>query len=168
MINNDIDLKLKKVRWFNVKTAWNIYMTTYCDHLRRFQGYSYPPIHMNFKEFLKYFNSNNSVLLFAKYKDMCIGLLEVVDKDKNRMTLSRIWLLPEYLDLGYIPKIIFKFEQYFPDVVAWNLGSCNLLKTDIEACQKNGWKTVASLERMSDGCTTIQMEKKQTKTYEHI
>ncbi len=151
-------LSIRKAEVTEISTAWYIYIAFYYDYLERFPGYTYLPQTMSYRDFAESFINGDCDLYFAVYDSTKIGVLEVIIED-NYVTLRRIWLLPEYWDLGFASRIISAFESHFPDVDKWNLGTCVLLESDIEACQKNGWKTIASIKRLCDNCTNIQMEK---------
>ena len=113
---------------------------------------------MSYKNFANSYISGDCEFYFALDDVTIIGVLEVIIED-NCVLLSRIWVLPEYWDLGFAPKIIIEFERHFPNVEKWSFGTCVLLESDIETCKKNGRKTVSSFKRLCDGCTNIRMEK---------
>lgn len=148
---------IREVESSELPIAWGIFLKNYKSYIKRYPESS--PERMSHRDFDEMFHGRDIKFFFATYDSSIFGVYYVVNRENNRKNLATLWMIPEFEYSGIVSTVISLFEQQYDKAESLSIGPCQLKVSDIDECQRDGWKVLSKLEWMFHGVAVVHMEK---------
>jgi len=152
-------IKLEKAVESDAKCIFDMQVKAFTPSLERYQDFDTSPAAETIERTIMRITNPSGGFYKIMLDDQLVGAICVSWKEKSRLWISPMFILPEYQGQGIAQKTIVKLEETFPDATTWELATILEEKGNCYLYEKMGFTKTGVIKKLNSSATLVYYKK---------